>query len=107
MRTFLVKLAALLALAPAAVLADPTDEQVTAVWKAQQVNFEYRGYSTTYSCRSLEDKLEIILRTVGARENVRLQSYVCRRAARHRPLSDSDAVAGDRVRRKHSRAHHP
>jgi hypothetical protein len=77
MRTYIVKLAALLALAPAAVLANPTDEEVTAVWKAQQVNFEYRGYSTTYSCRSLQDKLEIILRTVGARENVRLQSYVC------------------------------
>lgn len=77
MRTFFVKLAALLALAPAAVLAAPTEEEVTAVWKAQQVNFEYRGYSTTYSCRSLQDKLEIILRTVGARENVRLQGYVC------------------------------
>ncbi|MFC4309936.1 hypothetical protein ACFPN2_12670 [Steroidobacter flavus] len=77
MRTFFVKLAALLALAPAAVFAHSTEEEVTAVWKAQQVNFEYRGYSTMYSCRSLEDKLEIILRTVGARENVRLQSYVC------------------------------
>lgn len=77
MRTFFVKLTAALALAPAVVLANPTEEQVTAVWKAQQMNFEYRGYSTTYSCRSLEDKLEIILRTVGARENVRLQSYVC------------------------------
>ena len=77
MRTFIVELAALLTLAPAAILANPTDEEVSAVWKAQQVNFEYRGYSTTYSCRSLQDKLEIILRTVGARENVRLQSYVC------------------------------
>lgn len=77
MRTFFVKLTAALALAPAVLLANPTEEQVTAVWKAQQVNFEYRGYSTTYSCRSLEDKLEIILRTVGARENVRLQSHVC------------------------------
>lgn len=88
MRTFFVRhgsfvrrwsytLAALLALVPAAVMADSTEEEVTAVWKAQQVNFEYRGYSTMYSCRSLEDKLEIILRTVGARENVRLQSYIC------------------------------
>lgn len=77
MRTFSVKLAVLLALCPAALLAESSAEEVTAVWKAQQVNFEYRGYSTTYSCRSLQDKLEIILRTVGARENVRLQSYVC------------------------------
>lgn len=77
MRTFFVKLAALAAIAPAAVMANPSGQEVTAVWRAQQVNFEYRAYSTMYSCRSLEDKLEIILRTVGARENVRLQSYVC------------------------------
>ncbi len=70
-------LAALLAIVPASVMADSPQEEVTAVWKAQQVNFEYRGYSTMYSCRSLEDKLEIILRTVGARENVSLQSYIC------------------------------
>ncbi len=72
-----VKLAALLSLAPAAVFANSTDEQVIAVWKAQQLNFEYHGYGTTYSCRSLEDKLEIILRTVGARDNLHLQSYAC------------------------------
>lgn len=63
----------------AAVLANsaPAPENVTAVWKAQQVNFEYRGYSTAYSCRSLEDKLTMILLTVGAREDVQLRSYVC------------------------------
>lgn len=70
-------LTALLAIVPAAVNADSTREQVSAVWKHQQMSFEYRGYSTMYSCRSLEDKLQIILRTVGAREDVRLQSYVC------------------------------
>ena len=65
--------------APAAAVADaPAEgESVVAVWKAQQVNFEYRGYSTAYSCRSLEDKLELILRTVGAREDVQLRSYAC------------------------------
>ena len=77
MRTFFVKLAALSALVPCALLASSSDGQVAAVWKAQQLDFEYRGYNTTYSCRSLEDKLEIILRTVGAHENVRLQSYIC------------------------------
>jgi hypothetical protein len=98
MRTFLVKLAVLLALDPATVLANPTEQEVTAVWKAQQMNFEYRGYSTTYSCRSLEDKLEIILRTVGARENVRLQSYVCDEQvgiARFQISMQSPVVASD------------
>ena len=65
--------------APGAAVADAPEqcERVEAVWKAQQVNFEYRGYSTAYSCRSLEDKLELILRTVGAREDVQLRSYAC------------------------------
>src|SRR5688572_27330183 len=60
--------------APFAAVADaPAEGQsVEAVWKPQQVSFEYRGYSTTYSCRSLEDKLKLILRTVGAREDVQL-----------------------------------
>ncbi len=64
---------------PLAAGADaPADgESVEAVWKAQQVNFEYRAYSTTYSCRALEDKLELILRSVGAREDVQLRSYAC------------------------------
>jgi hypothetical protein len=62
----------------AAVADAPVEgESVEAVWKAQRMNFEYRGDSTTYSCRSLEDKLELILRTVGAREDVQLQGYAC------------------------------
>lgn len=62
--------------APVATMA--TDgESVEAVWKAQQMSFEYRGYSTSYSCQSLEDKLELILRTVGAREDVQLRGYAC------------------------------
>lgn len=78
MRTTFVSLLALLAVAPTAVMANSDEPRnVTAIWKAQQVNFEYRGYSTIYTCRSLEDKLEIILRSVGARDDVRLQSYVC------------------------------
>lgn len=61
----------------AAVANTPTDENVTAIWKAQQLSFEYRGDSTVYSCRSLQDKLVMILRTVGAREDVQLHNFVC------------------------------
>jgi hypothetical protein len=69
---------------------------VEAVWKAQQMNFEYRGYSTTYSCQSLEDKLEVILRSVGAREDVQLRSYACNEQigiARFQVLLQSPVVA--------------
>ena len=50
---------------------------VEAVWKPQRINFVYRGYSTLYSCRGLQDKLEKILTTVGARDHVELRAYAC------------------------------
>ena len=64
--------------------AQSLDEQATAdpvvveaVWKPQRINFVYRGYSTLYSCSGLQDKLERILATVGARDHVELRAYSC------------------------------
>ncbi len=50
---------------------------VEAVWKPQRMNFVYRGYSTLYSCRGLQQKLEKILTTVGARGGIELRAYSC------------------------------
>lgn len=51
---------------------------VDAIWKPQQMNFVYRGYSTLYSCSGLQDKLEKILTTVGARDDsIQLRAYAC------------------------------
>ena len=70
--------AAALLLAAGLASAQPQpDEVVEAVWKPQQMNFVYRGYSTLYSCRSLQDKLQKILRTVGARGQIELRAYSC------------------------------
>ena len=56
----------------------PADESVVeAVWKPQRVNFVYRGYSTLYSCRGLQQKLEKILTTVGARGGIEMRAYSC------------------------------
>jgi hypothetical protein len=56
----------------------PADESVVeAVWKPQRMNFVYRGYSTIYSCRSLQQKLAKILKTVGARGRLELRTYSC------------------------------
>jgi hypothetical protein len=41
------------------------------------MNFVYRGYSTLYSCRGLQDKLQKILTTVGARGRIELRAYSC------------------------------
>jgi len=50
---------------------------VEAVWKPQRINFVYRGYSTLYSCSGLQDKLQKILATVGARDHMELRAYSC------------------------------
>jgi hypothetical protein len=99
-RRLLFAFAYIIAAVPcAAIAASATDgENVTAVWKAQQVNFEYRGYSTAYSCRSLEDKVALILRTVGARDDVQLRGYACDEQmgiARFQVLMQSPVVASE------------
>lgn len=55
----------------------PDAPVVEAVWKPQRINFVYRGYSTLYSCGGLQDKLEKILTTVGARGDIELRAYSC------------------------------
>lgn len=100
-RWFVAAIAYLTIAAPfATAVADASadGESVQAVWKPQQMNFEYRGYSTTYSCRSLEDKLELILRSVGAREDVQLNGYACDEQmgiARFQILLQSPVVASE------------
>lgn len=68
---------ALLAFGPAGAAPGDGDETVEAVWKAQRITFEYRGFNTIYTCRSLRDKLERILENVGARDGITLRSYSC------------------------------
>lgn len=55
----------------------PADGVVEAVWKPQRVNFAYHGYSTLYSCGGLQQKLEKILSTVGARGGIEMRAYSC------------------------------
>jgi hypothetical protein len=71
-----VGLAALLSSAFAAA-ETTSDAGVDAVWKPQRLAFEYRGYSTVYSCRSLKRKLHDILLSIGAREDLRVSGYAC------------------------------
>lgn len=56
----------------------PDSAVVEAVWKAQRITFVYHGYSTLYSCGGLQEKLEKILTTVGARSgSLELRAYSC------------------------------
>ena len=67
----------LLAAGVASAQAQPDPPVVEAVWKPQRMNFVYRGYSTLYSCRGLQEKLEKILTTVGARGGIQMRAYSC------------------------------
>lgn len=73
-----VRVAVLLLAAGLASAQSPADESVVeAVWKPQRMNFVYHGYSTLYSCGGLQQKLEKILTTVGARGGIELRAYSC------------------------------
>ena len=61
----------------ASAQSQPDEAVVEAVWKPQRMNFVYHGYSTLYSCRGLQEKLEKILTTVGARGGIQLRTYSC------------------------------
>ena len=52
-------------------------EAIEAVWKPQRVVFVYNGYTTIYTCRGLERKLESVLRALGAHENVEFERSEC------------------------------
>jgi hypothetical protein len=67
----------LLAASVASAQSQADEPVVEAVWKPQRMNFVYRGYSTLYSCHSLQQKLEKILMTVGARGGIELRAYSC------------------------------
>ncbi len=62
---------------PAPVLADTATAEIEAVWKKQQIRFEYRGYSTFYTCGGLRQKLRSILLGLGARDTLKLDGYAC------------------------------
>jgi len=71
--------AAIALLAAAVTSAQPlqADTPIEAVWKVQRMNFAYRGYSTLYTCQSLQTKLEKILLVLGARGGIELRAYSC------------------------------
>lgn len=46
------------------------EEPVTAVWKARQLHFSYRGYEAVYPCSVLQQRIALVLNAVGARPDL-------------------------------------
>lgn len=47
-----------------------SQEPVAAVWKAQQLDFTYRGYEAVYPCSVLQQRIALMLNVVGARPDL-------------------------------------
>lgn len=53
-------------------------QPVQAIWKTQQIRFHYQSFTTFYSCGALENKLEQLLRVLGAAQvHVKVRSTDC------------------------------
>jgi len=63
--------AAFAADAPAAV------EHQSAMWQEHKYSFDFLGFTSTYSCDGLADKLRILLLAAGARPDVKSQAGAC------------------------------
>jgi len=50
---------------------------VQALWKEQELKFFFQSFTTFYTCDGLEDKLKRILKALGARGNVKVDSFGC------------------------------
>ena len=61
------------AAAPAADASGP----VQSTWKTQEIRYNYTGFTTAYSCDAIEDRLEAILRTLGAHHQTKVRASGC------------------------------
>jgi hypothetical protein len=57
--------------------ADPAAAPEAGVWQKHQYNFNFMGFTSTYSCDGLADKLEVLLTAAGARADSKAQPGAC------------------------------
>jgi hypothetical protein len=74
LRIVTLALTTLLLVSPASHAAP---EFVTAIWKVQSLEFAYQGGSTSYSCNTLQRRLQAILLSVGARDTLSIVMQRC------------------------------
>jgi len=73
--------AAFLMLAMFAVLPALADErrtaEVPAAWKLHEVDLQYMGFTTRYTCSGLKSKVKLLLKHMGVREDVKIRERGC------------------------------
>ncbi len=58
-------------------LADETAAGEPGVWQKHQYSFAFMGFTTTYSCDGLADKLKVLLIAAGARHDAKSRPGAC------------------------------
>ncbi len=67
---------ALLAGVPA-LASDSGLEEAAAAWTKHEVDLPYMGFTTRYTCSGLKSKVTLLLRHMGAREDIRIRERGC------------------------------
>jgi len=58
-------------------LADEPSARERGVWQKHEYSFAYLGFTSTYSCDGLADKIKLLLITAGARPDAKSQPGAC------------------------------
>jgi hypothetical protein len=67
--------AALVLCTPVGAATNETDQ--SAVWTPKELRFIYQGFTSTYSCEGLRDKVREILLQLGARKDLKVSETPC------------------------------
>ncbi|HMN44484.1 MAG TPA: hypothetical protein PKE27_07930 [Povalibacter sp.] len=57
--------------------ADAPAPHVQAIWKTQELSFYFQSFTTFYACRSLEDRVRMLLIELGADKDVKVRATSC------------------------------
>lgn len=68
---------ALACLPLAAGAVSPDSKEVVAHWQKHEIEFTYMGFTTSYSCDGLRDKMKLLLRASGARPDFKVTTRGC------------------------------
>ena len=63
--------------AAASALADPAAPPEGGVWVQRSYNMQYMGFTSTYSCDGLSDKLKVLVKASGARSDIKASPGAC------------------------------
>jgi hypothetical protein len=62
---------------PAVAAPGSSPDPIAAVWQEHKYAFQYLGFTSTYSCDGLADRLKLLLTTTGVRGDVKATPGVC------------------------------